>query len=142
MLPPVTTQEIKMRLGAVLARHNEVDLALLFGSRARGEARPGSDVDVAVVGRGIDTLGLAAELNDAACAPVDVVDLSANPPIALLLVVLREGIKIHESRPGAYGRFRSHALMDLETDLPSFRRMQRAFVERVADSGLTGGGRR
>lgn len=131
-----------MLLGAVLARHDEVDLALLFGSRARGAARPESDVDVAVIGRGIDALSLAAELNSSAGAPVDVVDLSVNPPIVLLLVVLREGIKIHENRPGAYGRFLSHALTDLETDLPSFRRMQSAFVERVADSGLTGGGRR
>jgi uncharacterized protein (TIGR00725 family) len=48
-------------------------------------------------------------------------------------------IKIHEGRPGAYGRFLAHSLMELETDLPAFRRMQRAFAQRVAERGLSGG---
>lgn len=129
---------LRTQLAAVLERHDEVELALMFGSRARGEAGPDSDVDVAVIGRGIDALGLGIELTDAVGLPVDVVDLSVDPPLVLLLAVLREGVKIHEGRPGAYGRFLSHALMALETDLPAFRQMQRAFVQRVADRGLSG----
>jgi predicted nucleotidyltransferase len=39
----------------------EVELVLLFGSVARGQARPDSDVDVAVFGSGLDRLTLAAE---------------------------------------------------------------------------------
>jgi predicted nucleotidyltransferase len=130
---------LRSRLAAALEAHAEVELVLLFGSRARGEARPGSDLDVAVVGRAIDSIGLAIELSDATGLPVDVVDLSGDPPFALLLAVLRDGVKIHESRPGAYGRFLSHSLMVLETDLPAYRTMQRAFVERVAKRGLSGG---
>ena len=131
---------LRTRLAAALAHHGEVELALLFGSRVRGEAKTTSDVDVAVVGRAIDTVGLAIELADAVGLRVDVVDLSEDPPIALLLSVLQDGKKIHEGRPGAYGRFLGHSLMDLETDLPAFRRMQRAFVTRVAERGLAGGG--
>lgn len=57
--------QLRSRLAAALERHPEVELALLFGSRSRGEgARPGSDVDVAVIGREVDTLGLAVELSD------------------------------------------------------------------------------
>lgn len=130
---------LRSRLAAALAPHDEVELALLFGSRARGEARPDSDVDVAVIGRGIDTLGLAIELSDAAGSPVEVVDLSADPPFPLLLAVLRDGVKLHEGHPGAYGQFLSHSLIDLETDLPGFRLMQRAFLQRVAERGLSGG---
>jgi hypothetical protein len=100
---------------------------------------PTSDVDVAVVGRAIDTVGLAIELADALGLPVDVVDLSEDPPLALLLEVLRDGRKIHEGHPGAYGRFLARSLTDLETDLPAFRSMQRAFVARVAERGLSGG---
>jgi predicted nucleotidyltransferase len=130
---------LRTRLTAALEHHHEVELALLFGSRSRGEAGPSSDVDVAVIGRGIDTIGLAIELTDAVGLPVDVVDLSADPPLVLLLAVLRDGIKIHEGRPGAHGRFLAHSLMALETDLPAFRRMQRAFLQRVAERGLSGG---
>jgi uncharacterized protein len=96
---------LRTGLAAALERHGEVELAILFGSRARGDSGPGSDVDLAVVGRGIDCVGLAIELTDAIDLPVDVVDLSVDPPFVLLLAVLHDGIKVHEGRPGAYGRF-------------------------------------
>jgi predicted nucleotidyltransferase len=131
---------LRTRLVAVLEPHDEIDLALVFGSRARDEAGPGSDVDVAVTGRGVDAIGLAVELTGAVGLPVDVVDLSVDPPLALLLAVLHDGVKIHERRPGAYGRFLAHSLTELETDLPAFRSMQRAFLQRVAERGLLGGG--
>jgi predicted nucleotidyltransferase len=130
---------LRSRLAGALAAHPEIELALLFGSRARDRATPGSDVDVAVIGRSSDTIGLAIELSDATGLQVDVVDLSDDPPFALLLAVLHDGIKIHEGRSGAYGRFLSHTLMMLETDLPAYRAMQRAFVQRVAKRGLSGG---
>jgi predicted nucleotidyltransferase len=129
---------LRERIGSALAAHGEVELAMLFGSQARGQARPDSDVDVAVVGRTIDTIGLAIELSDALGVQVDVVDLSDDPPFALLLAVLEGGVKIHEGRPGAYGRFLSHSLMVLDTDLAAYRAMQRAFIQRVAERGLAG----
>jgi predicted nucleotidyltransferase len=133
--------QLRSGLAAALQSHAEIDLALLFGSRARGETSATSDADVAVVSRGhdaIDTLGLSIELSDILGLEVDVVDLLTDPPLALLLAVLPDGIKVHEGRPGAYGRFLSHSLMNLETDLPTFRIMQRAFVQRVAERGLSG----
>lgn len=129
---------LRTRLAAALERHDEVELALVFGSRTRDEAGPDSDVDVAVIGRGVDTIGLAVELTDTVGLPVDVVDLSVDPPLVLLLAVLHDGVKIHEGRPGAYGRFLSRSLTELETDLPAFRSMQRAFLQRVAERGLAG----
>jgi hypothetical protein len=53
--------------------------------------------------------------------------------------VLRDGRKIREGRPGAYGRFLAHSLMVLDLDLPAYRAVQRAFVQRVAERGLLGG---
>jgi predicted nucleotidyltransferase len=129
---------LRAQLAAALERHAEVELALLFGSRARGAATSTSDVDIAVIGPGIDTIGRAVELTDAVGLVVEVVDLSKDPSFALLLEVLRDGVKVHEGRPGAYGRFLSHSLMDLETDLPALRKMHHAFVRRVAERGLTG----
>jgi uncharacterized protein len=42
------------RIGAVLARFPEVEKAMLFGSRAKRTHRPGSDIDLALVGAGLD----------------------------------------------------------------------------------------
>lgn len=43
---------------AVFKRHVEVKLAVLFGSRAKGTAKPNSDIDIGVQGID-DALGLA-----------------------------------------------------------------------------------
>jgi uncharacterized protein len=72
------------RVADVLSRH-AVRFAYLFGSRARGAARPDSDLDVAVrfeADRDADArfdaaLRLGAELEDAIGIPVDLVDLEA-----------------------------------------------------------------
>ena len=112
-------------------------MALLFGSRARGAARPDSDVDLAVLGRGIDRLQLAAEVADATGLEADVVDLDLDTiPIPLLEAVLRDGVRVHQARAGAEGRWRAHAIAMLETDRPWFARMRDAFLERVAREGV------
>jgi predicted nucleotidyltransferase len=42
------------RIQDVLAHHPEVVRAVLFGSRAKGTARLGSDIDLALYGEGLD----------------------------------------------------------------------------------------
>jgi predicted nucleotidyltransferase len=42
------------RIQDVLAHYPEVQRAVLFGSRAKGTARPGSDIDLALYGQGLD----------------------------------------------------------------------------------------
>lgn len=120
------------RLRAVCERHPEVRLALLFGSHARGRATAGSDVDVAVEGKELDTLELAAELSDAARAEVDVVEVHrAGYP--LLKAVLRDGVLIHQRDPHALARFRTRAILTLETDRPWYERMRDGFLRRLAE---------
>jgi len=70
---------------------------VLFGSWARGEARPGSDVDVPVERRGPLPPGILAELRqrlEESSVPqrVDLVDLD-DAPEALRAVVEREGVE-------------------------------------------------
>jgi predicted nucleotidyltransferase len=48
-------------LREVLRDRQDVHLALLFGSQARGKARPDSDVDVAVLGENLDVFDLYGE---------------------------------------------------------------------------------
>lgn len=70
-----------------------VELAVLFGSHARGAARPGSDVDVAIRlsdDSPEETRGVELALGRAAGRDVDVVPLDASPPL-LRFEIAREG---------------------------------------------------
>lgn len=119
-------------LRAALADRKDVELALLFGSRARGRFRPDSDVDVAYLGKEVDPLELSAHLTSATRLEVQAVDI-ADPSYPLMQAVLRDGIVLHQGKPGAVGRWRSHAIAQLETDRPGFERMQDAFLKRLSE---------
>jgi len=111
----------------------DVHLAMLFGSRARDRAHPGSDVDVAVEAPGVDLWTLAADLSLAVGLEVDVVDLrEAGYP--LLKAVLRDGIPVHLGRKGALGAWRSQAISRVEFDRPWFERMRDGFLRKLAES--------
>ena len=63
--PALTGMELSLILD-VFGRHPEITSAKLFGSRAKGTHKPGSDVDLAVWGN-VDALGaeaIAAELDE------------------------------------------------------------------------------
>jgi len=95
-------RDLATRVTAVLSTRAEILEAYVFGSRARGDERPHSDVDIAVyvdperVGEapfGYDS-ELAADLMRAlGTNRVDVVVLNAAPPL-LYHRVLRDGIRI------------------------------------------------
>ncbi len=105
---------------------------MLFGSRARGCARPSSDVDVAVEAPGVDLWTLAADLSQAVGLEVDVVDLrEAGYP--LLKSVLRDGLLVHQGQKGALGSWRSQAIARVELDRPWFERMRDGFLRRLAE---------
>lgn len=111
---------------------NEVRLALVFGSEARGTAAVGSDVDVAVDAPGVDRLTLARDLSLATGREVDVVDL-ADVGYPLLTALVRDGMVVAEHVPGAAARWRTHALIDLENDRPWYERMRDAYLARLAE---------
>jgi len=119
-------------LRKALNGRKDVRLALLFGSRTRGRARPDSDADVAVLGRDLNLLALATDLSDAAEVEVDVVSLS-DPGYPLLNALLRDGILLHEGEPGAAAAWRSRAWLQAETDRPWFERMRDAYLRRLAE---------
>jgi len=72
---------------AVLDDEPKVLVAILFGSAARGELRPDSDVDLAVASADVltpqDKLRLIERLAQACGRPVDLVDLWRAPPLLL-----------------------------------------------------------
>jgi hypothetical protein len=105
-MAPTAIDELLERLRAALDPREEVLEAYLFGSRARGDARAGSDVDVAVYlaeplldpppfGHGSE---IAADLMAAlGTSAVDLVVLNQASPL-LYHRVLRDGIRILSRR--------------------------------------------
>lgn len=110
-------------------------VAILFGSCSRGTAAASSDVDIAVSGKAVDTLGLAAHLSERVHREVDVV-LLADATIPMLEALIRDGRVIFEGEAGAGALWRSATLAQLETDGPWYRRMRDAWLARVARDGV------
>jgi len=118
-------------LRSALAGRKDVELVLLFGSRARGRFRPDSDVDVAYLGKDVDPLELAYHLGLAVHLEVEAVDIhGAGYP--LLMALLRDGMVLHEGERGAAARWRSRTITETELDRPGFERMRNAFLDRLA----------
>ena len=95
-------EQVLAAVRVALERRREVLEAYLFGSFARGEAQPHSDVDIAVYvepsARSESALGVDAEIaaelmRELGSNRVDVVMLNTAPPL-LHHRVLRDGIRI------------------------------------------------
>jgi predicted nucleotidyltransferase len=137
-----STTELAKRLGAALAEHPEVLDAYLFGSHARGQPQPHSDVDVAVF---VDpakvpasAFGYEAELTSALMSAlgtnrVDVVLLNTAPPL-LYHRVLRDGVRVL-SRDLAATTTREGAALSRYCDFVP----QLSKVEQVATARLRNG---
>jgi predicted nucleotidyltransferase len=113
-----------------------LDLAIVFGSVARGVAKPSSDLDVAVLGA-VDRLTLAATLSDAVGREVDVVEIAA-ASIPMVHAIVRDGVVAFERVSGIAAAFLAQSWTRLAVDLPWYERMQRTWLERVAARGLLG----
>ena len=88
-------------LRQVLARSPGVREVFLFGSRATGEERRASDVDLAIAAPGLGPREWAELCERLECAPLiyelDLVRLDALPEGALRERIRREGILIHRA---------------------------------------------
>lgn len=104
-------------LRRALEAEPDVANALLFGSHARGTARPGSDVDIAVeltagAARDVRSLGgLAARLESAVGHPVGLALLDeAAPPLAYR--IFRDGRLLVERDHAALVARKARAILD------------------------------
>ena len=87
----------------VFARHPEVEKAILYGSRAKGFHRPGSDIDLTLCGKNeLDLAALKRIMNDLddLLLPytVDLSILSDLREPALLEHIERVGVPLYEKR--------------------------------------------
>lgn len=79
-----------------LAEKNSIEKLFLFGSRARGDYRRTSDIDLAVSGGNV--AGFVMDLNEetATLLKFDVVDLGRSVQPALIESIQREGKILYE----------------------------------------------
>lgn len=105
------------RLQERLEKDSNVCFALIFGSHARGRARAGSDLDIAVYFKqppvGLDHLDLLGELSDLAGREVDLVVLNRASAI-LRHQVLKNRIPLCIKDRPAYTSFREKAMADYD----------------------------
>ena len=61
------TEQTIEKIGGVLAQHPQVEKAVLYGSRAKGNFKNGSDIDLTIQGNGLgydELLKIMGELDD------------------------------------------------------------------------------
>jgi len=123
------------RLRSRISSLQAVRLAVLFGSNARGEAGPRSDVDLGVL-LDPDTRDLRihveAELGRAAEREVDVIFLGDAPPL-LRFEISREGVLLFEKEDGLWTDFKVRAMVDWWDWAPYSRMFTAAAVRRLRE---------
>ncbi len=81
----------------ILAEEHKLQKVILFGSRARGDYRRASDIDLAVKGGNISMFSLDIEEKVPTLLTFDVVDLSNNISDELMESIEKEGIVLYEA---------------------------------------------
>lgn len=127
----------------VLGARSDVRLALVFGSRARGDARPDSDLDVAALFDADPDLlelgGLVSELESATGLEVDLVELrnlpSREPYLAYLIAA--EGVAAFERAPGAFADYKTQACIRW-FDIQDFHERQMLLMRERIEAGSFG----
>jgi predicted nucleotidyltransferase len=133
----------RLRVEAIFSAH-DVELAVVHGSRARGEGRVASDLDVGVLSRESRPLSyavigaIAVELSACAGLEVDVSDLST-PDAIFRYEVAKCARPIFQSRSDAFTDFLARAMIDY-SDIQRFIPDMVAGVARKAREA--GGNRR
>lgn len=98
------TERMIESIRSVIAGDERVERVVLFGSRAKGSYREGSDIDLAVHGEGISQrdASIWAEQLEEALFPwsVDVVPITEETDEALLEHIARVGVTLADVRSG------------------------------------------
>lgn len=120
-------------IAAIVEGFEEVELAVLYGSLARGRPRPDSDLDLAVrwCGAADGLRRLEAQVGRAARRTVDLVHLDEAPP--LLRFEIARGRLLVERKAGAWPMFKAHAMIDWWDFAPMARRSWRTYARRLGD---------
>ncbi len=122
----------------ILGEGPPLRLALLFGSHARGRARPDSDVDIGVIPVDPalplrDELHLQARLERACGRPVQLVRLDHSSTL-LKWEAARHGVPLIVRSPTDHSRFVAHAALEHADLGPALARAAALFHARLRDA--------
>jgi predicted nucleotidyltransferase len=121
-------------VGRLLAQAG-VEVAILFGSAAKGRLRPDSDIDIGILPSpdrvfGFDEeLALAIELDKMLGREVDLVRLDTAS--TLLRFEVSQGRRLYEARVGAFADFVARALVEHEDLRPILLRCAAGMYRRL-----------
>ncbi len=136
----MVTETQAAQLGAWCAAH-DIALCVLFGSRARGNARPESDHDLALKparsSAPLERVAWQVELEDLLGTPVSLVLLTPDTDPVLGWEIARDGTLLYERDRGLWMRERAR-LWHLYNDALPFRRALAESLRRYADEVLRG----
>lgn len=79
-----------------LAKEHCVKKILLFGSRARGDFKERSDIDLAVYGGNVDLFSVAVDEETSTLLKYDIVNMDVSIQEELLQSINEEGIVLYE----------------------------------------------
>jgi predicted nucleotidyltransferase len=141
--PAVDRGALDAVASALAAAHPWIEAVYLFGSRARGQTHPGSDLDLAVLpdqaGLGLDRLLLEAELarfvQDRLGVPVDVVLIRRDLSPSLLYDIFSVETILYARDPERAHRMACQARAEYRDIRPrldrTFARVQKQIEERA-----------
>lgn len=129
--------EDRDKLREYFAAQLDVSFAYLFGSRAKGTARPGSDWDIAVwldiedpYDRLMRRLDIQADLGQSLGREVDVVDLRSATPLLWNEVIQARGL-LWARDPLSQSQWELRAIGEYLDWLPYHRRYASALLDRL-----------
>jgi predicted nucleotidyltransferase len=113
-----------------------IDLCILFGSQATGEARPQSDVDIALFSQTNptlqkDLLRFYGELEDLFGYEVDLVIVERDTDPVLRLEIFQHGKPIYESQTGLFIQQQILAVKIFDDTEPLRRWRRRVLAQRI-----------
>lgn len=102
-MPYGLSDETLARIRDVFAAHPEIEKAVLYGSRAKGNFRAGSDIDLCLAGEAVSLaqqLRIEAELDDLLLPyKIDLSRFHALDNPALVDHIERVGVTVYEAAP-------------------------------------------
>ncbi len=113
----------------------EIDLMILFGSRATGKTHPGSDTDIALFSRTNplreNHVRLYGEMEDLMREEIDVAILDLDTDPVLLVEVFQKGKCLYAAQPGLFFEQKIRAYRIFEDTEPLRRFRDQALAQRI-----------
>lgn len=126
----IAAAKIDARLCAIAEAAGDIEVLVVFGSFARGDANAASDIDIAVQGGDIEQLRIDL-MRQLQTDRVDLIDMRRAPPL-LAMAIAKDGRVVFEKTPGSFTAFVSLSFRRY-CDTAKLRDQRRAALQDFVD---------